>query len=95
MTSITDIDKKAALEKFFREKEKKHPPTSGEINQVVKAQKDSATDIRQLVHEVKDHQRKAVGGARDLLSQVRNLKNIEKKRKKLTNEYTEHQKCDT
>jgi len=41
--SKIDNKKKTALEKFFRKKEKKHPPTSVEINQVVKAQKDSAT----------------------------------------------------
>jgi len=57
--SKTDNDKKTALEKFFRKKEKKHPPTSGEINQVVKAHKDSATNIRKLVYKVQDHQQKA------------------------------------
>jgi len=46
-----DNEKKTALEKLFRKKEKKYPPTSGEINQVVKAQKDSATNIRNLVHK--------------------------------------------
>jgi len=85
---------KTALENLFRKKEKKHPPTSGEINYAVKARKDSATNIRKLVHKVQDHQQKATVGTHDLLSEVRNLKNIEKKRQKLTNEYIEHQKCD-
>jgi len=92
--SKNDNEKKTALEKLFRKKEKKHPPTSGEINQVVKAQKDSATNTQKLVHKVQDHQQKAAVGTHDLLSEVRNLKNIEKKRQKLTNEYIEHQKCD-
>ena len=43
--SKTDNEKKIALEKLFGKKEKKHPPTPGEINQVVKAQKDSTTNI--------------------------------------------------
>jgi len=68
--SKTDNDKKTALEKFFRKKEKKHPPTSGEINQVVKAQRDSATNTRKLVHKVQDHQQKAAVGTHDLLSEV-------------------------
>ena len=61
----------------------------------MKAQKDSATHIGKLVHKVQGHQQKAAVGTHDLLSEVRNLKNIEKKRQKLTNEYIEHQKCDT
>ena len=87
--------RKIALENFFRKKEKTHPPTSGVINQVVKAQKDSATNIRKLVHKVQDHQQKAAVGIHNLLSEVSNLKNIEKKRQKLTNAYIEGQKCDT
>jgi len=71
--SKTDNDKKTALDKFFRKKKMKHPPTSGEINQVVKAQKDSATNIRNLVHKVQDHQQKTAVGTHDLLSEVRNL----------------------
>jgi len=43
--SKTDNEKKTALEKLFRKKEKKHPPIPGEITQVVKAQKDSTTNI--------------------------------------------------
>ena len=81
--SKTDNDKKTALEKFFRKKEKKHPPTSREINQVIKAQKNSATNIRKLEHKVQDHQQKAAVGTHDLLSEVRNLKNIEKKTSKI------------
>ena len=34
-------------------------------------------------------------GTHDHLSEIRNIKNIEKKRQKLTKEYIEHQKCDT
>jgi len=90
-----DSEKTTSFEKLFRKKEKKHPPTSGEINQVVKAQKDSAANIGKLVHKVQDHQQKAAVGTHDLLSEIRNLKNIEKKCQKLTNEYTEHQKYDT
>ena len=62
---------------------------------MIKIQKNSATNIRKLVHNVQDHQQKAAVGTHALLSEVRNLKNIEKKRQKLTNEYIEHQKCDT
>jgi len=32
--SKTDSEKTTAFEKLFRKKEKKHPSTSGEINQV-------------------------------------------------------------
>jgi len=92
--SEPDNDKKTALEKFFRKK-KKHPPIFGEINQVIKAQKDSATNIRNLAHNVQDHQQNAAVGTHDLVSEVRNLKNIEKKQQKLTSAYLEHQKCDT
>ena len=91
----TDNEKKTAFEKLFGKKEKKHSPTSGEINQVVKAQKDSTTNIGKLIHKVQDHQQKAAVGTHDLLSEIRNIKNIEKKRQKLTNECIEHQKCDT
>ena len=93
--SKNDSEKTTAFEKLFRKKEKKYPPTSGEINQVVKAPKDSATNIGKIVHKVQDHQQKAAVGTCDLLSEIRNLKNIEKKRQKLTNEYIKHQKCDT
>ena len=93
--SKTDNEKKTALKKFFGKKEKKNPPTPGEINQVVKAQKDSTTNIGKLIHKVQDHQQKAAVGTHDLLSEIRNIKNIEKKRQKLTKEHIEHQKCDT
>jgi len=93
--SKTDNEKKTALEKLFGKKEKKYPPTPGEINQVVKEQKDSTTNIGKLIHKVQDHQQKAAVGAHDLLSEIRNIKNIEKKRQKLTKEYIEHQKRDT
>jgi len=93
--SKTDNDKETALEKFLRRKEKNRPSTAGKVNQLVKAQKDSETSIRKLVYKVQDHQQKTVVGTHDLLSKVRNLKNIEKKRQKLTNVYIEHQKCDT
>jgi len=93
--SKTDNEKKTVRSKIFGKKEKKHPPTFGEINHVIKAQKNSATNIRKLVHNVQDHQQKAAVGTHDLSSEVRNLKNIEKKRQKLTSEYIEHQKCDT
>jgi len=92
--SKLDNEKKTALEKLFGKKEKKNPPTPGEINQVVKAQKDSTTNIGKLIHEVQDHQQKAAVGTRDLLSEIRNIKNIKKQRQKLTKEYIEHQKCD-
>jgi len=85
--SKNDSEKTTAFEKLFRKKEKKHPPTSGEMNQVVKAQKDSVTNIGKLVHKVQDHQQKVAVGTHDLLSEIGNLKNIEKKRQKLTNEY--------
>jgi len=88
-------EKKTALEKFFRKKEKIHPPTSGEINQVVKTQKDSTTNIGKLIHKVQDHQQKATAVTHDLLSEIRNIKNIEKQREKLTKEYIEHQKHNT
>ena len=93
--SKTDNERKTAFEKLFGKKEKKHPPTSREINQVVKAQKDSAMNIGKLVHKVQEHQQKAAVSTHDLSSEIRNIKNIEKKRQKLTNEYIEHQKCDT
>jgi len=93
--SKTDDERKTAFEKLFGKKEKKHPPTSGEINQVVKAQKDGTTNIGKLIHKVQDHQQKAAVGTHDLLSEIGNNKDIEKKRQKLTNEYIERQKCDT
>jgi len=93
--SKTDNEKKTALEKLFRKKEKKHLPTPGEINQVVKAQKDSTTNIGKLIHKVQDHQQKAAVGTHDLLSEIRHIKNMEKKCQKLTEEYIEHQKRDT
>jgi len=93
--SKNDSEKTTAFEKLFTKKEKKHPPTSGEINQVVKAQKDSATNVGKLTHKVQDHQQKAAVGAHDVLSEIRDIKNIEKKHQKLTNGYIEHQKCDT
>ena len=79
--SKTHNERKTAFEKLFGKKEKKHPPTSEEINQIVKAQKDSTTNIGKLVHKVKDHQQKAEVGTHDLLSEIRNIKNIEKKLK--------------
>jgi len=93
--SKTDNEKKTALEKLFGNKEKKYPPTPGEINQVVKAQKDSTTNIGKLIRKVQDHQQKAAVGTHDLLSEIRYIKYIEKKRQKLTKEYIEHQKWDT
>jgi len=69
-------EKKTALEKLFGKKE--NPPTPGEINQVVKAQKDSTTNTGKLIHKVQDHQQKAAVGTHDLLSEIRNIKNIEK-----------------
>jgi len=93
--SKTDNEKKTALEKLFGKKEKKNPPTSGEINQVVKAQKDSTTNIGKLIHKIQDHQQKAAVSTHDPLSEIRNIKNIEKKCQKLTKEYIEQQKCVT
>jgi len=69
--SKTDNEKKTALEKLFGKKEKKHPPTPGEINLVVKAQKDSTTNIVKLIHKVQDHQHTAAVGTHDLLSEIR------------------------
>jgi len=93
--SKLDNENTTALEKLFGKKEKKHPPTLGEINQIVKAQKDSTTNIRKLIRKVQDHQQKAAVDIHDFLSEIRHIKNIEKKRQKLTKEYIEHQKCDT
>jgi len=83
------------LLKNFSGKRKENPPTPGEINQVVKAQKDSTTNIGKLIYKVQDHQQKAAVGTHDLLSEIRNIKNIEKQCQKLIMEYIEHQKCDT
>jgi len=91
----TDNEKKTAFEKLFGKKEKKHPPTAEEINQVAKAQKDSTTNRGKLIHKVQDHQQKAAVSTHHLLSEIRNIENIEKKRQKLTKEYIEHQNCDT
>ena len=90
----TKTTEKPLILRLFKTKEPKEPPKATDIEKVVKEQHPSTTQIRKLANDVQSNQHKAAVGTHDLLSQLKHLKNMEKKRQKMTNEYIRSQRTD-
>lgn len=86
---------KPLIKRLFENKDVKEPPKANDIEQVVLQQHKSARQIKKkLVDDTRHNQHKAVVGTADLVSQLKHLKHIEKKRQKLANQYIMQQRDD-
>ena len=85
---------KTFIKKIFKNKEPKELTKANDIEQVVLQQHKSAKQIKKLTDDIQHNQHKAAVGTSDLVSQLKHLKNIEKKRQKLTQQYIKQQRED-
>jgi len=90
----TKTTEKPLIQRLFKTKVPKEPPKATDIEKVVQEQHSSTTQIRKLANDVQSNEHKAAVGIHDLLSQLKYLKNMEKKRQKMTNEYIRSQSTD-
>jgi len=82
------------IKKLFKNKEPKELTKADDIEQVVLQQHKSAKQIKKLTDDIQHNQHKAAVGTSDLISQLKHLENIEKKRQKLTQQYIKQQRED-
>ena len=90
----TKTTEKPLIQRLFKTKEPNEPPKATDIEKVVQEQHRSTTQIRKLANYVQSNEHKAAVGTHDLLSQLKYLKNMQKKRQKMTNEYIRSQSTD-